>query len=1247
MTVVGALAIAIGGSLVLSGPSLVAFADGPVACGPLTQPPDPGSGFCADYNGANTWYGTYGPGLPTPQGYGFCADQPASGGWFPVPAYNYTPGSAPAGSGGDTNALGFAFSQGQAAGWWGGSPGLFNADQAAAAAKILYDTVVWGSPTPSMDPNVMAAYDDFDGLFIQAKGMSAGSPQMTASLTSKSTTFTTSATDQIHVQFPGTNKPFSGAGILLSIKNGTFNSATGPTSIGAATDGNGDLNVNIYATNGTPIVVTVSAVSSMGVAGINFWHPAAAYSAAQIMAGYAAPKPVGLTQLLTSAGVPKPQTGTVSVQKAGNDEAYYGVAGAVFDVDQAGTTVATLTTAANGATQVSNAIPVGTYTVSEATPPSGYTTAPSQTVTVVANQNTVVSFTGTDQELIKPATLSIHKADAQGAAPLAGAEFAVSYSTANNADFDQNLGTCTTDALGTCSPTGNDGADLLPGNYEIKEIAAPPGYYLDPTTALQSVTLTPGESGSVTFADSLLGSLNLNKTGDDTAYQSVTGAVFTLSGPVPSPATMGTLTIGPSGMSNTLTGLTPGTYSLAETTPPPGYQAIAPTQIAVTDGHATTTVDVMDHAVPAALSLLKVDRQTNAPLAGAVLHITYDPTDTGTYSQDLGTCTTTSAGLCAPTGDDGPDSLLPGNYRVTEVSAPTGYQINPSTASQDITLAAGMDGSLTFSDSLLVGAQFQKVATGNVNSAEVDLTGATLAVHQGSASGPVVATCSTDSTGSCLTNAALVSGSPYCWVETAAPAGLSSGASGCFTATNAQADEPITVDDAGLFVAIAVKKVDAANTATSVPGAVFNLYRNAGTPTSSGSVMVPPTSTPPTPADQTPTTLLTTTTVPSSTTTTTSRSVTTTTQGHTEGQRTPRALEIDETRTLVAQATTASDGIATFPLQLPGYSYCAVEEQAPANYVLNSTPQCTNVLTGSATVPPPVNTLTVTDTEATLSLQAHKFNVQVPDTSIPGATYDLYAEGSGPPASPVSQMPSDAAKVAGDTWFGRGTSDARGNLSFTIPAGYAWCLLEHAAPLNYMPDTALHCTSVLNSNATEAASTVALPETLATVYVTAHKYNTLQPDTVIPGATYELVVQGPTPAGFSPPAAPAGDSVPQGDVYWATGTTTSAGLLSFAVPAGYSWCLHEVSPPPGYQPDASFHCTAVLTSASPASAESIALPEMPISNSQTLAFTGGPSLWFAIGGALLILGGLGLLLLRRRLEGGQPDPSSDAPDADG
>jgi Prealbumin-like fold domain len=885
--------------------------------------------------------------------------------------------------------------------------------------------------------------------------------------------------------------------------------------------------------------------------------------------------------------VPTSEQGTVSIQKTVPDASYFGPAGAQFEIEDGnGNVFDTLTTRTNGSTPVSvplDVSPSGSpYRVHEIVAPPGYGLATDQVVMVYPGQHTVASFSGTSEEPVEVAQLGAEKIDAQTGQPLAGATFDFEFDSANNRIYNQDLGTCTTSGSGICQPSvENAPGGWLPGWYQVTETAAPPGYWLDPATQTQTLFLQPGAAtiASVTFGDELLGSLRLVKSGNDTAYWPVTGATFSVTGPAPSAATVGTLTVTTDGSSNILSGLVPGTYTLTEMSPPPGYNTIPPFTVTVTAGHTTTTVTVTDPIQPGSISIRKVDRTTGDPLSGATFDVRYDSANNGTFGVDLGTCITSASGTCAPPPSDS-TGYLPGNYLVTEIAAPSGYYLSSPPPSQEVTVTPGGTGSVSFSDPLLVPVQFHKVATGSYNPTQLDLSGAVIDVTNGSTpGGSIVATCTTDAEGDCATASVLVSGQSYCWQEVSAPAGLQSGAAGCFTANNSLGAQPILVTDPGLFVGIAVKKIDAGNPSAVLPGAVYDLFRVDG---GSGPNRPQP----------------------------------------------PAGVVAPSGQTWVARATSEGNGIATFPLQLPGYSYCVQEVTAPPGYVLDPSQHCTAVLAGTVTTV--TTTLTLTDTEARVTVSAHKFNSSVPDTGIPGAVYDLYVEGQSPPSGPPSSPPQGVATEPDGEWWARGTTTNDGVLSFSVPAGYAWCFHEVSAPTDYDLDPALHCTAVINTDTPPASTTVALPETLSTVYVGAHKYNAKEPGTVIPGASYELLLDGTAvPPGFDSPQAPTGSPVPSGDIYWTQGTTDSQGRLSFAVPAGYRWCLRELAAPPGYQPDTSYHCTSVITENTPTNPTMVALPEIPVVSTAlpsaltTLAFTGGPALWLiAVGLLLVTLGGL-------------------------
>lgn len=937
-----------------------------------------------------------------------------------------------------------------------------------------------------------------------------------------------------------------------------------------------------------------------------------------------------------------PANYTLSVQKGGNDAAYYPLAGGVFNVyagnaGAVGTSYGTLTTNAQGATPPTQSLPAGTYSVVETTPPPGYGIQPFQAITIPTageqpGGNTVVSFTGIGlQDQIYPGQLQVVKRDGVNGKPLAGAVFSFAYdptgaSPANQFSFSAPYGTCTTDLSGTCyAPQNYFGGNgvagaigpysLKPGYYEVTETQAPNGYPVPPDS-VQTAYVAANYPGAITPSVTVvsfydwLGSLQVKKSGNDTPYDPITGAVFNATGPSPSTASVGTLTVGANGLSNVLSQLAVGDYTLTETQAPSGYQLSPPQIVAVTNptnGPYVTVADVNDQIIPAQLSVYKTDASTNKPVGGATFSFAYAPTPTSGFSQSLGSCTTqvtvsNPTGACAPPGNDKQlisivplvyktVGFLPGEYQIEETSPPPGYYLNPQTATQELYLSPGQSSSVSFKDSLYVSASFQKVATGNFNPDQISYAGATVVVTSGSTpGGQSVATCTTNSSGMCTTASTLISGDPYCWIETAAPLGLASGASGCFNATNAQSITPITISDAGEFVDVQVAKFDASDPSLPLSGAIYDLYRLDG---GTG----PNSPTPPIGATNIP------------------------------GQ------------TWVARSTTAADGITSFPLQFPNYAYCALEVQAPVNYSLDPHEHCSGVLQGQTSTPAPTITITAYDKPTMVSLSAFKFNSLQPDTGIPGATYDLYVQGSLPPGySPttIATTPAPAQEI-GDSWYSRQTTSAQGTLSWSVPSGYRWCLKEVTAPINYQLDPALHCTGLISSLTPKQSSTIALPEVLANIVLNAHKFNSLQPDTSIPGATYELLVNGTAPPGNSAASTPSGlPTPPTGESFWAEGTSNQQGNLSFTIPAGYSWCLHEITAPSGYEKDPAYHCTGILTTDSPPSSLEIALPEVPtpipsitIPPTHT-GFYWSSSWWLLIPGGSLLIAVISILLARRR-----------------
>ncbi len=511
--------------------------DGPAPCtaGP---PPDPYRGYCATYGGANTYFGSYGLGFPTPLGWGMCAWPAGSGGAYPSPFYNYALTDPPTGA--DTRdlmAFGFAMSEAVVTGFWAGN-GSFNADQAAVAAKLYYDALAWHTPLPSMDAGVTAAVSILYNLTVNAIDATAP-PVLGVSLPGGATSFTTSTTVTVTINFPGSNQPLAGVTVLLGLQNATFD-ANGATAISGVTDSSGVASFPLTA-SGPVVSVTLTTVTRVGQYGILFLRPTTGQLNAQEIV--AAADPIGMSRVdVFTANAPgpppppPPAPGSVSVHKEGNDPGYFSVVGAQFEVLSGSTVLDTLSIDASGNAGPSAPLAPGSYVLHESVPPPGYQPVADHPFAVLAGTNTAISLTGADGDLVYPAQVTIFKRDRITGVPLAGAVFDVAFDPTNSGSFTQDLGTCTTDAGGQCAPTGNDGSDLLPGDYQVTEVAAPPGYALDPSSTVRRVELGAGEAGTVTFTDvEATTSLFVQKSNATEPNQGVPDATYDLfvQGPPP------------------------------------------------------------------------------------------------------------------------------------------------------------------------------------------------------------------------------------------------------------------------------------------------------------------------------------------------------------------------------------------------------------------------------------------------------------------------------------------------------------------------------------------------------------------------------------------------------------------------------------------------------------------------------------------------------------------------------------------
>ena len=165
----------------------------------------------------------------------------------------------------------------------------------------------------------------------------------------------------------------------------------------------------------------------------------------------------------------------------------------------------------------------------------------------------------------KAGTLVIRKLDKITKAPLAGAEFELTYAEGGFVD----------DANGHLSSKGryttNDMGEIrlsVTGTVVAKEVTPSLGYVIDATTQTQTVTVNPADTQTITFYNEPLCSLTLSKK-DSVSGKPVPGTEFTVRDS--SGAIIGKYTTGSHG-TVTVTGLIPGsTVVVTETKVPKGY----------------------------------------------------------------------------------------------------------------------------------------------------------------------------------------------------------------------------------------------------------------------------------------------------------------------------------------------------------------------------------------------------------------------------------------------------------------------------------------------------------------------------------------------------------------------------------------------------------------------------------------------------------------------------------------------------
>lgn len=469
--------------------TLLPHADGLGAC-TSSDPPYPFHGSCGTFNDHNTFYGSYGPGFPSDMGWGLCAYEAAHGGWYPAPGYNYSKGSAPAGS--DSSnfaALGWALSEADRLKWWtNGKAGSFSADDIAVAAKLLYDNVAWGTSIPSLSGSLRTAMTSLRALFNV--GITRN-PAVRVTLVGGGSTIFDSGTLTVKVATAGTNIPVPNQSVRVTLTGAVV--AGGSTSVTTVTtDSNGAATVDITVPNSTPGSVSVAVSATLAKVGMVFYVPSMFPNDAQVLAAANGATESTDSLAITALG---PPTGTLQIHKSVDDAAYFPATGATFEVhDASGTLRDTLIVDATGYSNVSVALEPGSYSLKETVAPAHYGSMSERTVTVTAGVDAVLEIGPADGDVITRASVRIEKVARGTTFPLAGATFTLTFDSANDGVADGAALTCTTDDTGACTLT-----ELLPGNYWLVETTPPPNYLVSVTP--QWVSLQPGDTLTWHFED--------------------------------------------------------------------------------------------------------------------------------------------------------------------------------------------------------------------------------------------------------------------------------------------------------------------------------------------------------------------------------------------------------------------------------------------------------------------------------------------------------------------------------------------------------------------------------------------------------------------------------------------------------------------------------------------------------------------------------------------------------------------------
>ena len=489
--------------------------------------------------------------------------------------------------------------------------------------------------------------------------------------------------------------------------------------------------------------------------------------------------------------------GNISILKVDSIDEDVKLLGAVFEVkDSEGTVVDTITTGENGV-GTSKELPYGSYTVTEVSAPPGYElSGESKDVTIDSNGQTI-ELTFKNSKLL--GSISIEKVDSEDSElKLEGAEFKVI-----NSDGEE---------VGNIV-TGEDGkgslGNLPYGEYTLMETKAPSGYELSEES--KNVTIdSNGQTIGLTFENTkILGNISILKVDSIDEDVKLLGAVFEVKDS--EGTVVDTITTGENGV-GTSKELPYGSYTVTEVSAPPGYELSGESKdVTINSNGQTIELTFENTKILGKINILKVDSaDEDIKLIGAVFEI---KDSEGTV---VDTITTDENGV-------GTSKELPyGSYTVTEVTAPSGYEL--SEESKNVTIDSnGETIELTFENTKLLGSiSIEKVDS---KDSELKLEGAEFKVinSDGEEVGNIVT--GEDGKGS-LGNLPY---GEYTLIETKAPDGYKLSIDLIVIEVNSETEIYKTITNTKILGKINILKVDSDDEDVKLSGAVFEVKDSQGT----------------------------------------------------------------------------------------------------------------------------------------------------------------------------------------------------------------------------------------------------------------------------------------------------------------------------------------------------------------------------------------------------------------------------------